>query len=151
MMWCTCVLCISNFTASVSMIFFHQILKIFRKFRIILFFILCFQLSSKGPDGSMSQVVGSLSNSYKPITNMAQVLARLCKLQEWCTRFAAASDQVYQLPAHGWWFSPGTPASSTTKTGCHDIFCLSLSFLNFNDRHIHNNYLGYINKIIKAH
>ena len=23
--------------------------------------------------------------------------------------------------AHGRWFSPGTPASSTTKTGCHDI------------------------------
>jgi hypothetical protein len=27
---------------------------------------------------------------------------------------------VYQLPAHGRWFSPGTPASSTTKTGGHD-------------------------------
>jgi hypothetical protein len=25
------------------------------------------------------------------------------------------------LLAHGWWFSPGTPASSTTKTGHHDI------------------------------
>jgi hypothetical protein len=25
------------------------------------------------------------------------------------------------LLAHGWWFSPGTPASSTTKTGRHDI------------------------------
>ena len=23
--------------------------------------------------------------------------------------------------AHSLWFSPGTPASSTTKTGCHDI------------------------------
>jgi hypothetical protein len=22
---------------------------------------------------------------------------------------------------NGWWFSPGTPASSTTKTGRHDI------------------------------
>jgi hypothetical protein len=38
-----------------------------------------------------------------------------------CTRFAAASDKVYQLLAHGLWFSPGTPASSTTKTGRHDI------------------------------
>jgi hypothetical protein len=35
-----------------------------------------------------------------------------------CTRLAAASDKVYQLLAHGLWFSP---ASSTTKTGCHDI------------------------------
>ena len=38
-----------------------------------------------------------------------------------CTRLAAASDTVYQLLAHGRWFSPGTPASSTTKTGRNDI------------------------------
>ena len=38
-----------------------------------------------------------------------------------CTRLAAASGKVYQLLAHGRWFSPGTPASSTTKTGRHDI------------------------------
>jgi len=38
-----------------------------------------------------------------------------------CTRFAAASDKVYQLLAHGWWFSPVTLASSTTKAGSHDI------------------------------
>ena len=35
-----------------------------------------------------------------------------------CTRLAAASDKVYQSLAHGRWFSP---ASSTTKTGHHDI------------------------------
>ena len=49
---------------------------------------------------------------------MAWVRTRLCKLQKGCTRLAAASDKVYQLLAHGWWFSP---ASSTTKTGHHDI------------------------------
>jgi hypothetical protein len=38
-----------------------------------------------------------------------------------CTRLAATSDKVYQLLAHGQWFSLGTPASSTTKTGRHDI------------------------------
>jgi hypothetical protein len=38
-----------------------------------------------------------------------------------CTRLAAASDKVYQLLAHGRWFSPGTPASSITKTGLRDI------------------------------
>jgi hypothetical protein len=38
-----------------------------------------------------------------------------------CTRLAAASDKDYQLLAHGQWFSPGTPASSTTKTVRHDI------------------------------
>jgi hypothetical protein len=37
------------------------------------------------------------------------------------TRFAVASDKVYQLLARGRWFSPGAPASSTTKTGRHDI------------------------------
>jgi hypothetical protein len=30
-------------------------------------------------------------------------------------------QRVYQLLAHGRWFSPGTPASSTTKAGRHDI------------------------------
>ena len=29
-------------------------------------------------------------------------------------------NKVYQLLAHGRWFSQGTPASSTTKTGHHD-------------------------------
>jgi hypothetical protein len=38
-----------------------------------------------------------------------------------CTRLAAWSDIAYQMLAHGQWFSPGTPASSTTKTGRHDI------------------------------
>jgi hypothetical protein len=35
-----------------------------------------------------------------------------------CTPLAAVSDKVYQLLAHGRWFSP---ASSTTKTGRYDI------------------------------
>jgi hypothetical protein len=35
-----------------------------------------------------------------------------------CTRLTAASDKAYQLLAHGRWISP---ASSTTKTGRHDI------------------------------
>jgi len=63
----------------------------------------------------MSSVVGLPNNSYNPITNTAWVRARLC------TRLVAASDKVYQLLAHGRWFSPGTPASSNTKTSRHDI------------------------------
>jgi hypothetical protein len=66
-------------------------------------------------------IVGLPNNSYKPITNTAWVRARLYKIQKRCTRLAAASDKVYQLLAHGRWFSPGTLASSTTKTGRHDI------------------------------
>jgi len=69
----------------------------------------------------MSWVVGLPNNPYNPITNTAWVRSRFCKLQKWCTRLAAASDQVYQLLAHCRWFSPGTLASFTTKTGHHDI------------------------------
>ena len=47
----------------------------------------------QGPGGSMSQVVGLPNNSYKPITNMAWVCIRLCKLQKGCTRLAAKSDK----------------------------------------------------------
>ena len=37
------------------------------------------------------------------------------------TLLPAASDKVYQLLAHGRWFSQSTSASSITKTGRHDI------------------------------
>jgi hypothetical protein len=36
------------------------------------------------------------------------------------------SDKVYQLLAHGRWFSPGIAASSTNKTGRRDIGEISL-------------------------
>jgi hypothetical protein len=39
-----------------------------------------------------------------------------------CTRSVAASDKANQLLAHSRWFSPGTPVSSTTKTGRDDIY-----------------------------
>ena len=78
-------------------------------------------LTSSALDHSTTYVVGLPNNSYKPITNTAWVVARLCELQKGCTRLAAARDKVYQLPTHGRWFSPGTPASSTTKSGRHDI------------------------------
>jgi hypothetical protein len=48
-------------------------------------------------------------------------VVRFCKLQKGCTQLASTTDKVYQLPAHDGWFSPGTPVSSTTKTGRHDI------------------------------
>ena len=63
------------------------------------------------------KVVELHNNSYKPITNTAWVR----KIQKRCTRLASASDKAYQLLAHGRWFSPGTPASTSTKTGRHGI------------------------------
>ena len=96
------------FTSIIGDIFSH--IQLNRHFIVIM----------EGPGGSMSQVAGS-NNSYKPITNTAWVRTQLCKLQKGCTRLTATSDKVYQLLAHGRWFSPGTAASSTTKTGRHDI------------------------------
>ena len=59
--------------------------------------------------------------THTSLSPMAWVCAWLCKLQKRCNRLAAASDKVYQMLAHGRWFFPCTPASSTTKTGRHDI------------------------------
>jgi hypothetical protein len=59
-------------------------------------------------------------NKIAKYANIIYELIRLCTLQNGCTRLEAASDKVYQLLALGRWFSPGTPASSTTKTGRHD-------------------------------
>ena len=77
-------------------------------------------ITGGGPGGSMRQVVGS-NSSFKPITNTAWISAQLCKLQKGCNRLTAVSYKVYQMLAQGRWFSPGTPASSTTKSGRHDI------------------------------
>ena len=59
-------------------------------------------------------------------TNASWVRTRLCKFQKGRTRLATTSDNVYQLLAHSRWFSPGTPASSTTKTGRHNIAVILL-------------------------
>jgi hypothetical protein len=68
----------------------------------------------------MSYVVG-FNSSHKPITNTRGFAPSFVNYEKGCTRLAAGSDKAYQFLAHGQWFSPGTPASSTTKTGRHDI------------------------------
>jgi hypothetical protein len=58
-----------------------------------------------------------------------------------CTQLTAASNKVYQLLAHGRWFSSGTPASSTTKTGRHDIAAILLNTtLNTKNQSIDQNH-----------
>jgi hypothetical protein len=54
-------------------------------------------------------------------TSLSPIRRGFVNYKKGCTRLATASDKVYQLLARGQWFSPGTLASSTTKTGCHDI------------------------------
>ena len=60
----------------------------------------------------MSWVVRLPSNSYKPISNTAWVRSRLCKLQKkmQMIKFTSYLSMV-----------GGSLASSTTKTGRHDI------------------------------
>ena len=69
----------------------------------------------------VAQWVGLPNSSYNPITYTAWVPAQLCKLQKRVHLTSLPSDKVYQLLAQGQWFSPGTPASSITKTGRQDI------------------------------
>ena len=78
---------------------------------------------------------------YKPKTNTAWVRALLVNYKKGCTRLAAASDKVYQLFAHGRWFSLDTPASSTTKTGHHDIAEILFMPLNTKNQSI-NQYVN---------
>jgi hypothetical protein len=56
-----------------------------------------------------------------------------------CTRLAATSDKVYQFLAQGRWFSPSTPASSTTKTGRNDIAEILLK-VALNNNNSNSNY-----------
>ena len=70
-------------------------------------------LYTGGLGGSMSQVAG-----YTSLSQIRRGFAPgFVNYKKGCTRLAAASDKVYQLLAHGRWFSP---ASSTTETGRHD-------------------------------
>jgi hypothetical protein len=95
-----------------------------------------FSFFAKVPGGSMTWVVGLTNNSYKSITNTAPGFVNYKK---GCTRLAAASDKVYQLLACGRWFSPNTLASSTTKTGRHDIAAILLKVALNTRNHIKSN------------
>jgi uncharacterized membrane protein len=78
-------------------------------------------------------VLFGLAIGYLPFFAAASRVHPFCNLQRRARTYAvlviglyellgaAASDTVYQLLAYGRWFSPGTPASYTTKTGRHDI------------------------------
>jgi hypothetical protein len=76
------------------------------------------------------------------------VRTRFVNCKKKCTRLAATSDKVYQLLAHGQWFSLGTPASTTTKTGRHDIaeILLKVALNTINQSYQINNSFN-INKI----
>jgi hypothetical protein len=78
-----------------------------------------FGLTRAGLEPTFYHTLGS--KHYATDAVLKNIRAWLCKLQEGCIRPAAESYKIYQLPTHGRWFSPGTPAFSNTKTGLHDI------------------------------
>ena len=80
---------------------------------------------------------------------MTWVRTQLCRLQKGCTRLTTASDIFYHLLAHGLWFSPGTPAFSTTKTGRHDIaeLLLKLALKHQKSNQITQQHIDNFNKI----
>jgi hypothetical protein len=53
------------------------------------------------------------------------------------------------LFAHGQWFSPGTPVSSTTKTGRHDIAEILLKVALKHNKS--NQIKSYIHVVIRKH
>ena len=63
--------------------------------------IVIYSIDFQGPGGSMSQVYGLSSNSYKPVTNRRGFVPGFVNYKKECTRLAAVSDKVYQLLVHG--------------------------------------------------
>jgi hypothetical protein len=64
--------------------------------------------------------------------------ASLCKLQKRCSQLAAASDKVYQLLAHGRWFSAGTRNKIAAGVGGQQTALILIGFIirfqpNFNN------------------
>jgi len=92
----------------------------------------------EGPGGSMSQVVGLPNNS--PIRR--GLAPGFVNYTKGCTRLAAASEKDYQLLVHDRWFSPGTLASSTSKTGRHDITEILLKVALNTKNQSSNEYVG---------
>ena len=74
--------------------------------------------SSNNPCHNIS-VLGIRSSFFSKRRIVSEWLV-LC-YRKGCTGLAAAFSTLAQLLAHGRWFSPGIPTSSTTKTGRHDI------------------------------
>jgi len=84
---------------------------------IVMFFVVFSNKVGSSSRGPVAQWVRSLDltihTSLSPIRRgFASVFVNYKK---GCTRFAAASDKVYQLLAHDRWFSPGTPLPPPLK------------------------------------
>ena len=93
-------------------------------------------LLKKGP-GWLNELGTMWLDYLSPIRRRSA--SGLVNYKKGCTRPAVASYKVYQLLPHGRWFSPGTSASSITKTGRHDIAKILLKVaLNTINQSIHH-------------
>jgi hypothetical protein len=100
-------------------IFVFLILSLY--FNLVLIIHIWYHQSFKGP--LVAQWVRSLDlTAHTSLSPIRRGFApNFVDYKKRCTRLAAASDKVYQLLGQGRWFSTDTPASSTNKTGHHDI------------------------------
>ena len=77
---------------------------------------------------------------YNYLCNQCLLPLKLWVWNSFMARCITLCDKVRQGRATCWWFSPGTPISSTNKTDCHYIteilLKVALSTIN------HNNFLG---------
>ena len=80
-----------------------------------------FQLSGHTGQNLRQSIIHLKVNIYLNQCIELLLLSRVVYICFLLLNGAAARDKVYQLLAHGRWFSPGTPTSSTTKTGRHNI------------------------------
>jgi hypothetical protein len=84
----------------------------------------CFVLTHLSKRARLAQWVGYLDylTTYTSLSPIRCGFAPgFVNYKKGCIWLAATIDKVYQLLVHGQGFSPGTPASSITKTGRHDI------------------------------
>jgi putative protein kinase ArgK-like GTPase of G3E family len=72
-------------------------------------------------DGELVPAARRIQAEYISALKFLRQKSKFWRPEVIIVRLAAASDKVYQLLAHGRWFSPLTPASSTTKTGRDEI------------------------------
>jgi hypothetical protein len=133
----------SDYPFGIFKLFFHwnfqtwcpyQNIELFSTPFIVMFFVV-FSTKLDLPRGArVAEWVRSLDlTTHTSLSPIRRVFAPgFVKLQKGCTRRAAASNIVYQVLAHGQWFSPGTPASSTTKTDRHDSWNIAVSGIKHN-------------------
>jgi hypothetical protein len=111
----------------------------------------CFFTSPERDSNSQRLVVigtdciGSNNDEYTVYTDIFNIIPSYIRIPSrknnkiyiyFSESWTGPTGKVYQFRAHGRWFSPGSPASSTTTTGRHDIAAILLKVALNTKNHI---------------